>query len=710
MATLQKIRKQSILLLIVVGLAMFAFIIGDFLTSGSSLFQQSQENIVHINGDKLNYREYEARIQEMEDVYKLQTGQSSLSEEIVNQIRESVYETIVRERLLDEQASALGVTVTDKELFDMVNGENPHYIVQQMPFFQNPETGQFDRAQMMNFLRTIQLDDLSMYSADAQAQIQQMKNYWLFWENNLKYARLDEKINNLLDKSVASNTIEAQAAFDARQRSVDFAYAFKPYSSLPDSAFKVSKAEAKKLYEEKIEQFRQEPYRAARYVVVDVLPTQDDNDAVKAQIDRLAENFATTADYEALVNAHSEIPFENCYIANTAYAGVVRDFAETSAVGAVQGPLFDNNVWMMLRKIDEVTLPDSVKVSQIFIRNTGEEGEHLRDSLMNELVRHRADFEQLARDYSEDQTAANGGDMGWFREMDALRGMGADFVNACFSAKKNQYYSVKSNFGLHIIKVTDTTKPVKKSKLAQLAMSVTPTSKTFSVEYNKLNQLVAKNQNLDDFVKAAQEAGYFVQSAPNIRQSDNAIGNVSSMRQAVRFVYNNKVGAVSTVFENSNNQYVVVAVSEINDGEYRSFESVQDQLVREIVNQKKAAAILKDFKSAETLAQVAAQNGMRTDTARLVTFSTRRMVGIGDEPALLSAVTAAPLNELSAPLQCKNGIYVYEVLSQVNAENDFNATDEQNALDADKSYRIMYQAYSAVRDQADIKDSRIRFY
>jgi len=710
MATLQKIRKQSILLLIVVGLAMFAFIIGDFLTSGSSLFQQSQENIVHINGDKLNYREYETRIQEMEDVYKMQTGQTTLSEEIVNQIRESVYETIVRERLLDEQAAALGVTVTDKELFDMVNGENPHYIVQQMPFFQNPETGQFDRAQMMNFLRTIQLDDLSMYSADAQVQIQQMKNYWLFWENNLRYARLDEKINNLLDKAVSSNQIEAQASFDARQRSVDFAYAFKSYASVPDSAFKVSKAEAKKLYDDKIEQFRQEPYRAARYVVVDVLPTQDDNDAVKKEIDRLAENFAATADYEALVNAHSEIPFENCYIANTAYAGVVRDFAETAAVGAVEGPIFDNNIWMMLRKIDEVTKPDSVKVSQIYIRNTGEEGERRIDSLMNELVRRRADFEELAKNFSEDQTAVNGGDMGWFREMDAYRGMGAEFVNTCFNAKKGQYYSVKSNYGLHIIKVTDMSKPVKKTKLAQLAMSVTPTSRTFSTEYNKLNQLVAKNQTLEAFVKAAQEAGYFVQSAPNIRQSDNVIGNVPSMRQAVRFVYNNKVGAVSSIFENSNNQYVVVAVSEINDGEYRSFESVQDQLVREIVNQKKAAAILKDFQPAATLAETASQNAMRADTARLVSFSTRRMVGIGDEPALLSAVMTAPQGEVSAPLAGKNGVYVFEVLSEVNAENEFNVTDEKYALDADKSYRLMYQAYQAVRDEADIKDSRIRFY
>ena len=136
MAALQNIRKHSLLLLIVIGVALFAFIIGDFLTSGSTLFQQSQENIASINGKKLNFREYERRIQEMENVYKMQTGQNSLNEELTNQIRESVYESIVRESLLDEQAAALGIKVTAEELFEMINGENVHYLVQQMPFFQ----------------------------------------------------------------------------------------------------------------------------------------------------------------------------------------------------------------------------------------------------------------------------------------------------------------------------------------------------------------------------------------------------------------------------------------------------------------------------------------------------------------------------------------------------------------------------------------------
>lgn len=711
MAALQNIRKHSIVLLIAIGVALFAFIIGDFLTSGSTLFQQSQENIASINGKKLNFREYERRIQEMEDVYKIQTGQSSLDEELVNQIRESVYETIVRETLLDEQAKALGISVTSEELFDMINGENVHYLVQQMPFFQNPETGAFDRSVMMNFLRTIQSDDLSSYPAEVQAQIAQMKNFWLFWENNLKYARLEEKISNILLKAVTANSLDAKANFDARQRSVNVAYAFKPYSELPDSTFKVSTADAKKLYKSSIEEFRQEPSRAARYVVVDVLPSQEDNDAVKADIEVLAQKFSTDEDPTAVVNANSDNKYLDCFLANSVYTGTLGEFASNAKVGEVKGPFFEDNNWIMLRKMAEVSKPDSVKVSQIYIADKGESGNHLADSLLNVLkTNKKADFAALAAQYSQDQTAAQGGDMGWFREVDAFAGMGKEFTDACFSAKKNAYVKVASNYGLHIIKVTDMTKAVKKSKIAQLVMPVTPSSKTFSAAYNKLNQVVAANQETESFVKAAREAGYTVQYAPVIRKTDYTIGNVASMRQAVRFVHNNKVGDVSTIFENSNNQYMVVAIESANDGEYRSFESVQSQLARELINKQKAAAIISGLKDAADVKTIAAENGMRNDTIDLLSFSARRIAGLGDEPALLAAVLSAPMNEVSKPVAGNNGVYVFTVFSDVNGTASFDETTEKLAMTANDSYRVMYQAMQAVRDAADVEDSRIRFY
>ncbi len=710
MATLQRLRSWSVLLFVFVGLALLAFILGDFLTSGSSLFQQEQQNIIKVNSSVVNYKEYETRIQEMEDIYKMQTGQSNLSEEIRSQIRESVYENIVREILIDEQAEALGIQVTDKEMFDMINGENPSSIVRQMPFFQN-ENGQFDRTAMMNFLRTINQDDLSLYSADQQAQIAQMKNYWLFWENNIKYSRLEEKINTLLVQATKSNDIDAKAAFDARQRSVDFVYAYKTYASVADSTYKVSKSEAKNYYKANMESFKHDPYRSARYVVVDVLPSADDNDAVQANINKIYKEFSTTEEIASVVNANSEAQYIDAFIANSLYTGDAKEFVENAKVGDLKEPFSGDNLWSAFRIVDQVKYADSVKVSQIFVRGTSKEEEKLVDSLLNVLkTDKKADFAALATQFSQDQTAENGGDMGWFRELDAYQGIGADFAKACFTAKKGEFQKVKSKYGLHIIEVTDMTKPVDKTKLAQIIMSVTPSSRTYSDVYNKLNRVLAENQTAETFVEAAREAGYPVLLAPTVQKTDNTIGNVPEMRQAVRFVFNGKVGDVSTIFENSKNQFMVVAITDVNDEEYKSFESVQNQIMREIINEKKAKDIIAAYKSADNIASVASENGMRMDTIRLVSFSTRRIAGLGDEPNLLSAVMNAPKNEVSGPVQGKNGIYAFTVISDVVPANEFDAATEKLGLDANDSYRLTYQAFQAVEDQATIEDNRIRFY
>lgn len=713
MATLQKIRSQAVLLLIVVGVALFAFIIGDFLTSGSSILRQSQETIAEIDGSPLNYKEYDARILEMEEVYKMQTGQNNLQADIMHQIRESVFETIVRERLLDDQAEDLGVSVTAKELYDMVNGQNVHYMVQQMPFFQNPETRRFDRSMMMNFLRTIQQEDLSMYSAEAQEQIKQMKNYWLFWENNLKYVRLDEKMANIITKAVGANSLDAKDEFEAGRRSVDFEYASISYASVPDSSFKVSLKELSRCYEEQKERFKQEPYRSAAYVVVDILPSQEDNEAIKARIEKLATEFSTAENIAATVNSESDIPYVDCFIANSQFSGNLKDFVQEAAIGEVKGPYFEDNAWIMLRMMDKISRADSVKARQIFITNANDRkaAEQLADSLLN-VLRKGEDFAALAGQYSQDQTANDGGEMGWFREVDAYSGIGPEFAEACFTASKNQLLSVRSKFGWHVVQIQDITKAVDKSKVAQLYFSVTPSSKTYSTEYNKLSKLLAENSKAEDFMEAAREAGYQVSSSAVVKSTDNTIGNVPEMRQAVRYVFNNKLGDVSTVFENSNNQFLVVAVTGVHDNEYLSLDEVRDELGREIINEKKAASIIASLQINENavLSELAKSHSMQTDTVHLVNFSMRRITGLGEEPALLAAVMNAAKGELSKPLAGKNAVYVFRVLSQVEPENEFDVAAEKRNLDMNNNYRLTYQAYEALRAAMEVEDNRIRFY
>jgi peptidyl-prolyl cis-trans isomerase D len=704
MATLQKIRNKAGLLALIIGFALFAFIIGDFLNSGSSLFHQSQEKIAKIGDTSLGYKEYETRITEMEEVYKIQTGQNSLDDAVESQIRESVYETIVRERLLDRQAALLGVTVTGKEVYSMINGVNVHPMIQQLPIFQNPQTGEFDRTIMMNFLQTIQKDDLSKYPADAQEQIKKLKGYWMFWENNLKYTRLEEKMNVLISKAVQANSLDAKASFAERSSSVDFEYICQPFTSLPDSLFKISKGDIKKRYNAQKERFVQKPYRSAKYVVVNIDPSKEDYKAVETSINKIEAEFSQTTNYADFVNENSDNSYLDCYVSNKSFDSTIKSFVQTSANNSFLKPVYKDGAFVMARLIDKIVASDSVKARQIVL---GPKDQVLADSLVA-VLHNGGNFAQLASKYSK---GGGNPEMGWFRESDAIS-LGTAFVRSCFGASLNSAFMVKTKNSLNIVEVTDKTKPVAKSKVAVIYMKVAPSSATYSSVYNKLNRLVAQNKECDGFFTAAQKAGYNVQTAQTVHSTDNTLAQLPQMRQAVRFIYNGNLGDLSAILENQSNQFVVVGITAISDGDYQSVENVSKILQHELINEQKADKIAADFKaksktSLETLAQ---STHLGIDTARFVNFSINRITGIGEEPALIAAATSAPQNKMSAPIKGKNGVYVFKVISKIKSQEIFNINQEKASWNATNMYRLMYQSMDAVRKATKIKDSRIRFY
>jgi len=704
MATLQKIRNKAGLLALIIGFALFAFIIGDFLNSGTSLFRQSQENIAKIGDSSLDYKDYEARIAEMEEVYKIQTGQNNLDDAIIGQIRESVYETIVRERLLDEQAELLGVTVTGKEIFSMINGANVHPMIQQLPIFQNPQTGGFDRTIMMNFLQTIQKEDLSQYPADAQEQITKLKGYWMFWENNLKYTRLEEKINTMLAKAIQANSLDAKALFADRSTSVDFEYVFQPYTALSDSLFKVSSGDIKKRYNEEKERFVQKPYRSAKYVAVNIAPSKEDFKSIETNIHKIESEFAQTADIENFVNENSDNSYMDCYIANRSFPTAVKSFVQSSGSGAFLQPVYSEGAFVMARLMDKTVAPDSVSARQIVL---GPNDQKLADSLVA-VLHQGGNFAQLAAKYSK---SGGNAEMGWFREADAIS-LGTNFVRSCFGAALNSAFSVKTKNSLSIVEVTAKTTPVAKSKVAMVYMAVTPSQQSISNTYNKLNRIVAQNQDAESFFAAAEKAGYEVQQAQSVHSTDNTLAQIPQMRQAIRFIFNNKVGKVSSILENQSNQFVVVGVTEVNDGDYQSVESVKTVLQRELVNELKAKKMAEDLKAknATSLAALGQSTGLKVDTARFVNFSINRITGVGNEPTLVAAATAATPQKISEPVKGLNGVYVFQVASKTKSQEVFNLAQEKASWNASNMYRIIYQSFEAVRKATKIKDSRIRFY
>lgn len=711
MATLEKIRSKAGLLVLVVGIALFAFIIGDFLNSGSTYFRQSQERIAKINGELIHYQDFQQRIDEMSEMYKMQMGTTSLPEETMVQIRQMVFNNMVEEIVLGEATAKIGMTVSPDELFDMVQGENISPLIQQMPMFANPQTGQFDKAALLNYLKAISDENIASLPADQQSQFIQARNFWLFWEKNIKNQRLEQKYTTLISKAISANKLDAKENFDASAESSDIVYAMQSYSTIPDSTIQVSKSELEKLYNERKESFKQKEGRILTYVTVDIRPSQEDYDNVEKDIDALKAEFTTAENVADLVNENSDVPYVDAFVTDKTFDEEMRQFATTAEVGDVYGPVFESDRYRMFKLVAKTQAPDSVKVSHIMLAGRSEaEIESLADSLMTAL-KGGADFAELAKKYSMDQAAENGGELGWFTELAALRGVNEDFKDAVFSAKVDEIKVVKSMYGTHLVKVTEKTKNVTKYKVADVEMAVTPSSKTYSKLYNDLNQFIASNRDISKLDAAAKEAGYNAATNQTVTTDNQMLGMIKNSRQVIRWAFQNEKGSISEIFE-CDDKFVIAAVEgELQEG-YRPLSLVEASLKSEIIAQKKGEQIASELKAKNltTMDAYADAMGAHLDSVKFVNFGTRRISGIGVEPNLNAAIALAPVDQVSDPVKGNNGVYVFKVYAR-NAENkEFNEAEQKRTIDATNAYRFAYQSIQALINAADVEDDRIRFY
>ena len=711
MATLEKIRSKAGLLVLVVGLALFAFIIGDFLNSGSTYFRQSQEKIAEVDGEVINVQDYQTRVDEMAEMYKLQTGTASLSEEYMTQIRQSIFSSMVQEIVVDNALEEIGMVVSPEELFDMVQGENISPLIQQMQMFVDQQTGAFDKGALLSFLKQIDLDNIALYPAEQQAQLIQARNFWLFWERNIKRQRLEQKYTSLLGKAIAVNSLDAKASFDEDSESSDIVYAMQSYSTIADSTIDVSKSEIEKLYNLRKESYKQKESKILSYIAVDINPSTADYDKAQADIESVKEELATTDRVADVVNENSEVAYVDAFFSETALDAEMKQFATTSEVGAMYGPVFDENKYRVFKLIDKTVAPDSVKVSHIMLSGATETAvTALADSLMD-VLKNGGDFEELAKNYSIDQSAANGGELGWFTEATALRGVNEEFKSTVFSAPLNQVSIVKSLYGTHLVKVTEKTSPVDKYKIADVDMTVSPSSKTYSDLYNELNQFITKNNSLSKITENAKDAGYNLLSGQTVTTDDQVLGSIQSSRQVIRWAFQNDKGAISEIFE-CGDKFVVAAVEGAIAEGYRPLSLVASTLRAEIASQKKGDQIAQEL-SAKNLTSVEAYAeamGTKMDSVKFVNFGTRRISGIGIEPALTAEIAMAEVGQVSAPVKGNNGVYVFKVYDRNKDNKEYDEATEIRSIDATNTYRISYLAIQALVDNAKVVDNRIRFY
>ena len=665
MASLQRIRNHGALLIAIVGLAMLAFILGDFLNSGSSFFNRSRENVGVIEGQKIHYTEYEAAKEQLTEVYKIESGRSDFDEDMHAQIRNQVWNMFVMDYTMRAQAKKIGMDITADELTELCVGENVHQILRGRRAFYG-EDGQYSREIVKNLIAAI---NEGSEDGEQNANLQQAKTYWMYWEKAVRMSYMQEKYTSLLQHLLKANSLDAEYAFDARQKGVSAEYVMQPYFSVADSLVKVSDRDIKKLYAQHKEQYKQTPNRAIKYIAFDIVPSEDDFKAAETLMNNLKEEFQSAEDVSLVVNTNSDIMYDGRDYSEETVPAQFKEFA--FAKGAKAGDcteiLFENNTYAMARIMQAgYSLPDSVELKAIV------EG-------------------------GEDQ------ELGWFKATDLPK----NIAEPALAGKRGEKFTVAQGMGEQTYEIMEIGKPTPKVKLAILAREVTPSSKTYSIIYNNAKQFIVNNNNAEALEAAAQEAGMTVVPQFNLTATTDKVGQLAASRPIVRWAFEAKEGQVSDVFE-CGQQFIVAALTEVNDGDYRPLEAVRAELTYEATNNAKAAYIKKELKGVESLEAAAQIMGQKVQSVERVSLADSRFGNAGMEPAVIGAAIAQGENALSEPIQGNMGVFVVKTGAANNAEGTFNAESEKAQLSSRFAY-LPYQAIQLLEDEAEITDNRANF-
>lgn len=668
MTALQSIRNHGVILLVVVGVAMLAFILGDFLNSGSSFFNRSRENVGVIAGHKVHYTEYEAAKDQLTEVYKIESGSNDINEDLSIQLRNQVWQMLMMDYTLRAQAEEIGMTVTAEELSNLCIGANPHQLIRQRRAFYD-ETGNFNRSALVNFLNSLAQEPENQEQA---ANMQQAKNYWLYWENAVRLTHMQEKYIDLLSKMVTANPLDAKYSFDARQTSVNVEYVEKPYFAVADSLVKVTDADIKKLYNEQKELYKRTPNRSLVYVTFPIVPSEADYAEVERLMKSLENDFQTKEDVTAIVNSNSDILYDGRDYSESTIPAEYKDFA--FAKGAKKGQYtelsFADGTYSMVRIMDcGYNASDSVEL--VLVSN----GEGVEDV-----------------------------ELGWYQAHELQK----NIADPAFKGKKGSTFTVSTGMGEQTFKIADKSKPTPKVKLAILSRSVTPSSKTYGVLYNEAKQFVVNNGTLELLRQSAQEQGLSVTPVFGLGENSDKVNDLKNSRPIVRWAFEAEQGQLSDVFE-CGDQFIVAALTEVNEGEYRTIDEVRAELTMQAKADKKAEYITNQLKNVTTLEEAAELFDAEIQTAEGITLASSRLGAAGVEPAVVGAALALENNATSGPIKGNVGVYMVRIGEKTVAEGELNAEQEIAQLNTRTSYTIPYQAIALIEEKAKVEDNRARF-
>ncbi len=707
MATLQTIRNRGgLLIAIVIGISLGAFILGDLLQSGSSILQRGQLEIGEINGETIQYPDFQKQVEQLGEIYKQNTQSSQLDENSWVQVREQTWQNLVQKNVMGEVYENLGIDVTSDELFDMLQGANLHPIIQQL--FRNQNTGQVDRGAVVNFLKNLETNVAP-----------EQKAYWLYLEKQIVDERIQSKYSNMVGKGLFVTKEEAQESLTSASKTMNFEFIALNTVSVPDSEVSVTEKDLKEYFSAHKKDYKQEKMRDIEYIAFTVKPSAADYNDAEKWINDIKSDFTNAPDNIQFVNSNSDVSYSGTwYIKESLPANVgTWVFDEAAQVNDVYGPYFENDSYFLAKLDTLAMMPDSVQARHILLKPETQEEVATLMSLADSLktaIEKGSNFATLAMQYSEDQGSAfNGGDLGWFGRGQMVK----PFEEAAFTNAKNEIKVVPSQFGLHIIQTTDRGKLTKQARVAFMVRNVEPSTRTYQDVYAKASKFASTNTDAKKF-NAAIVAEKLEKRAGSFRENDRDIPGIENGRILIRSTFDAEVGDIITttqgspIFELGNNFVIAVLTKATEEGE-STFEEAKTRVELAVTREKKNEYLIKKATNAiegkSSLQAVASQLNAEVSNASNINFNSFSVPGLGAEPAVLGTVAALEANKISKPIAGNNGVYVVNVTS-VSENQNMDAATERSRLAQSQGYRASSQAYEMHRQKSEIVDKRSKFY
>ena len=711
MATLQSIRSKGPLLVIVIGLALFAFIAGD----AWKVLQphQGRQDVGEVNGEKLSAQEYQKMVDEFSEVIKLTNGLNSLNEDQLTNVKDQVWNTYVTNQLIAGEAEKLGLTVTDKELQAVIDeGTNP--LLMQTPF-RNPQTGAFDKDMLKKFLVEYANLGSSQMPAQYVEYYQKLGNFWTFVEKTLRQSLLASKYQNLIAKSLISNPVAAEDAFKGRTEQSDLLLAGVPYASISDSTITVSDEEIKNLYNERKESYKQPvETRDIQYIDVHVVPSAEDRGAVLKEVTEFTDQLdKTTTDYASFVRSTgSTVNYTGVAINKTSLPQDVAARLDSASVNEVYGPYYNagDDSYNTFKILTKTTAPDSIQFRQIQVMaDTEARRTELADSIFN-AIKGGADFAEVAKAYGQTGEATWVNAMSW--EGAALDADNLKYIQTLINQPVNELKNLKVGQANLILQVMSKKAMKPKYDVAVIKCPVEFSKETYNDAYNKFSQFVAQNTTLEDMKKNAEEAGYTVIPRSDFTSDAHYVGNIHSTQEALRWIFNAKAGEVSPLYECGDNDHMImVGVEAINKKGYVNINKVANMLRNEIIRNKKAEQLMGQMKGFNSLAQIKEMKDAVSDSVKHVTFNAPAYISVthASEPAISAYASKTDVEKVSAPIKGNAGVYMIQVYAKDKGSEEFDAKKEESALSS-MSSAYANQCISELREKGKVTDQRYLYF